>query len=558
MLLELVDRQRGGLYLGFARDDQGKFAFGRCRGEMGDRVGQGAAPDLFEMFGEFAGDSDPTMVFEGTLQVLQSSQQAVRSFVQNEGARFVGEASDVFTAIAPLGRQKPLKHKRLWRQSRNAERGNSCRRPRNRHHRNTFRRAGFHQFKPRIRNAWHPRVADECQILSALEMGDQLWQPFVPVVGVVAGLRRLNLEVVQQFARVAGVFGGDQINLFEGVDGPKGHVGQVADGRADDVECTAAVEICHNCDVLRAVLQNKPSCSWVEEKRVQTGVFVGLITLDCIYQTQHALQPNEKQVAENVLLAAGGPATNAAIAFSALGGHARLVGVLGQHPLAAVVRDDLAAQGVELVDLMPTATVPPPFSSIVVNAATGDRAVISRNAADRPMPQALPDQDILTDADCLLIDGHQMVVSELLAQSARQRQIPTVVDGGSWKAGFERVLPLATTVIASANFSPPNGGTEQAAIAYLRSLNIPCVAVTRGDRPILYTTEAHAGELAVPSIQPVDTLGAGDIFHGAFCAVDHCETDFLAGLKGAAQVAALACQSFGTRQWIAQLPRQPG
>lgn len=288
----------------------------------------------------------------------------------------------------------------------------------------------------------------------------------------------------------------------------------------------------------------------------KTGVFVGLITLDCIYQTAYALQPNEKQVAEEVLLAAGGPATNAAIAFSALGGHARLVGVLGQHPLAAVVRDDLAQHGVELVDLMPETVIPPPFSSIVVNRTTGDRAVISRNAADRPIPQTLPSQDILADADCLLIDGHQMGMGEQLAQQAQQQQIPVVVDGGSWKMGFERVLSLATVAIASANFAPPGMGTEQAAISYLRSLEIPQVSVTRGDRPILYATPTQSGELAVPIIQPVDTLGAGDIFHGAFCAEYANTADFVSALMGASQVAARACQSFGTRRWISQLPME--
>ncbi|WP_204140439.1 PfkB family carbohydrate kinase [Halomicronema sp. CCY15110] len=289
----------------------------------------------------------------------------------------------------------------------------------------------------------------------------------------------------------------------------------------------------------------------------KTGVFVGLITLDCIYQTHSALQPNEKQVAEEVLLAAGGPATNAAIAFSALGGHAKLVGVLGQHPLATVIRDDLAQHGVELVDLLPTVTTPPPFSSILVNVATGDRAVISRNAVDRPQPQTLPTQNVLAPADCLLVDGHQMWLGEQLAKMAQSRQIPVVVDGGSWKAGFEQVLPLATAVIASANFSPPGQGTERAAIAYLRSLQIPQVAVTRGDRSILYATATESGELAVPAIQPVDTLGAGDIFHGAFCAQSAERADFLVALSGAAQVAAIACQSFGTRRWIAPLSGMP-
>ena len=298
------------------------------------------------------------------------------------------------------------------------------------------------------------------------------------------------------------------------------------------------------------------------ETRMTTGVFVGLITLDCIYQTRRSLQPNEKQVAEAMLLAAGGPATNAAIAFQALGGQARLVGALGQHPLTTVVRDDLAQQGVELVDLTPTATEPPPFSSIVVNVETGDRAVISRNAADRPMPRAPFPNTLLDQADCLLLDGHQMALGCHLAQLARPQQLPVVIDAGSWKPGFDQLLPFATTVIASANFHPPGTGTAAAAIAYLRSLNVSQIAVTRGGEALLYQTESSAGSQSgtgpVSAIKPMETLGAGDIFHGAFCYYATQTADFVTALHRSAAVATLACQSWGTRRWIKQLPLATG
>jgi sugar/nucleoside kinase (ribokinase family) len=286
---------------------------------------------------------------------------------------------------------------------------------------------------------------------------------------------------------------------------------------------------------------------------LQTGVFAGLITLDCIYQTDKALAPNEKQVATAVLLAAGGPATNAAVAFRALGNRAILVGALGRHPLSTVVREDLAQQGVELLDLTPDATMPPPFSSIVVNRTTGDRAVISRNAADRPVVTTPPSAPLLAQADCLLIDGHQMPLGLALAQQAQAANIPVVIDGGSWKAGFESVLPLATVVIASSAFRPPGKGAGRDAIAYLRSLAIPYSAVTQGAQPILYATATGTAALAVPPIQAVDTLGAGDIFHGAFCHFWSQTQDFPGALTQAAQIAALACQSFGTRQWCQHL-----
>lgn len=288
------------------------------------------------------------------------------------------------------------------------------------------------------------------------------------------------------------------------------------------------------------------------------GVFAGLITLDCIYQTRRSLHPNEKQVADAVLLAAGGPATNAAIAFQALGGQARLVGALGQHPLTTVIRDDLAQHGIDLVDLTPNEIAPPPLSSIIVNVATGDRAVMSRNGADRPQPTGLPDENLLAGADCLLVDGHQMVVGHALAMQTRSHALPVIVDGGSWKDGFDQVLALATVAIASANFAPPHRQPGWDAIAYLRSLNVPEVAVTRGAQSILYAQFDHTGEVPVPPIQPVDTLGAGDIFHGAFCSTYGETGDFLTALGRAATIAALACQSFGTRQWIQHLPGPSG
>ena len=283
---------------------------------------------------------------------------------------------------------------------------------------------------------------------------------------------------------------------------------------------------------------------------MKTGVFIGLITLDCIYQTRKTLEANEKQVAEAVLLAAGGPATNAAVAFRALGNRAVLVGALGCHPLSTVVRDDLAQSGIALVDLTPTATVSPPFSSIVVNTMTGDRAVISRNAADRPTPKGPPPSDLLSGAECLLIDGHQMLLGLALARQAQQANVPVIIDAGSWKPGFDQVLPLATVVIASEAFCPPEPGIG--AIAYLQSLGIPYIAITRGAAPILYQTPRQSGEIAVPTIQPVDTLGAGDIFHGAFCHSYVQGVDFVEALTRAAQVASGSCQSFGTRQWVHQ------
>lgn len=273
------------------------------------------------------------------------------------------------------------------------------------------------------------------------------------------------------------------------------------------------------------------------------GLFVGLMTLDCIYQAQRPPQANEKLVAQDVMMAAGGPATNAAVAFSALGGTATIMAAVGHHPVTALLREDLAHVGVSIKDLAPQRQTAPPVSSIVVSAASGERAVISHNALGLQVDHHPVD---LTHVEVVLVDGHQMELSHQVAMAAQSANISVVVDAGSWKPGFDQVLSLATVVIASANFQPPDG---QTALTYLQGLGIPYVAITHGEHPITVSDQGQVSELPVPTTVVVDTLGAGDIFHGAFCYA--WAGDFSAALAQAAQVASLSCQYFGTRAWIA-------
>ncbi len=281
------------------------------------------------------------------------------------------------------------------------------------------------------------------------------------------------------------------------------------------------------------------------------GLFVGLITLDCIYRVDHVPASDEKLVALDSLLVAGGPATNAAIAFAALGNRATLVGALGQHPLAHLIHTDLSRYGVEVVDLTPDLDAPPPLSTILVTAATGDRAVVSRNALGRQAdpPEALV--SLINAADVVLIDGHQMAAGRAIATTARQRDIPIVIDAGSWKPGFDAVLPLATSVVAAAKFRLPSSDDADATLAGLTALGVAEVAVTYGADPIQVCDRGHRGAVPVPSVAVIDTLGAGDVFHGAFCHY-RLSQSFLEALVNAAGVATQSCRYFGPRGWVGQ------
>lgn len=276
------------------------------------------------------------------------------------------------------------------------------------------------------------------------------------------------------------------------------------------------------------------------------GLFVGLTTLDCIYRVEHVPSADEKVVAQESLLVAGGPATNAAVMFRHLGHEAVVVSALGKHPVASLIRADLAEQKVQLIDLMPDAVEPPPLSTILVTATTGERAVVSRNAVGRQVATPKGWETWLEGIDIILIDGHQMALGQAVAQRAQQLEIPVVIDAGSWKPGFEKVLPLATGVIASSKFRIPGQTTAEGTLETLRQWGIMEVAMTFGQEPIWWRKGTTQGRVPVPQVPVEDTLGAGDFFHGAFCYY-RLTLEFPEALAAAARVATHSCQFFGTR-----------
>ncbi|MEW1828105.1 PfkB family carbohydrate kinase [Streptomyces sp. NPDC088196] len=290
------------------------------------------------------------------------------------------------------------------------------------------------------------------------------------------------------------------------------------------------------------------------EKGRPTGLFVGLCTLDVIQLVDHAPGANEKLTARDQVVAAGGPAANAAVAFGHLGGAATLLTAIGAHALGVGVAADLNALGVTVSDLAAGSAQPPAVSSVLVTASTGERAVASTNAtAHRLAPP--DDLDVLVAAcDVVEFDGHHMELAVAAARSARALGRKTLLDGGSWKSGTQDLLPLIDVAVCSADFHPPGTSTPADTLRFLREHGVVWSAVSGGADPIVWAGPGGEGAVDVPSVKVADTVGAGDVLHGAlaYYLVGNRLTSegFAEALRAAAGVASRACASFGTRAWL--------
>jgi sugar/nucleoside kinase (ribokinase family) len=301
--------------------------------------------------------------------------------------------------------------------------------------------------------------------------------------------------------------------------------------------------------------QEETAAGGLGGRRSPTGLFVGLCTLDVIQLVDHAPGPDEKLTAREQVVAAGGPAANAAVAFRHLGGTARLLTAIGSHPLGLGVAADLRGLGVTVSDLAAGSTEPPAVSSVLVTASTGERAVASTNATGHRL--APPDDldGLVAASDIVEFDGHHMTLALAVARAARAIGRPTVLDGGSWKDGTERLLPSIDVAVCSADFHPPGAATPAETLRFLRKSGVEWAAVSRGGGPIVWAGPDCGGTVDVPVVEVVDTLGAGDVLHGALTHALALESPltpagFAEALRAAAAVASRACTSFGTRAWL--------
>ncbi len=282
-------------------------------------------------------------------------------------------------------------------------------------------------------------------------------------------------------------------------------------------------------------------------------LFVGLATLDVIQLVEQLPHANQKVVALDSAVAAGGPAANAAVAAAHLGAQVTLVTALAHGAITDIIRADLDACSVAIHAVGTDAA--PVVASILVSRGTGDRAIISpTSSASGHAAVRLSDADVdalLDGIGAVQLDGYYPALALPIAAAARDRGIPVVVDLGSFKPHSPDVVRASTVAVVSSDFAPPGVARDShAVLEYLRAHGAEGVAITLGADGVALP----GGTLAAKPMLVVDTCGAGDFFHGALtyriASLGWQSARFPSDLEFAAEVAGRSISFFGTRGWL--------
>lgn len=283
-----------------------------------------------------------------------------------------------------------------------------------------------------------------------------------------------------------------------------------------------------------------------ESRRI---LFVGLNTVDLQFYVNHYPESNTKTKADYNEVLVGGPATNAAITCAYLGSKVDLFTPIGKHPFAAFIRDEIARFSVGIIDPVAGFEGHPVFATIITSQHNGDRTIFSYHPDNKYKINNYLNFN-LSNYSLILFDGFHPELTLDLAKKAKGLNISTVLDGGSWKSGFDRLLKYIDIAICSNDFHLPDTRHAEDVFEALENNGIKYSAITRGEQAVLYREKKGAGEIPVTKVQVMDTLGAGDIFHGAFCHYYNDSGLFRQSLEKAVAIATESCKSRGTRAWM--------
>ena len=267
-------------------------------------------------------------------------------------------------------------------------------------------------------------------------------------------------------------------------------------------------------------------------QKTPKGYFVGLTTLDYVFYVDSQPQENAKTKTNKYKRFVGGPAANAAITYSLLGGDATLITCLGNSVESDYIKKILNKYGVTVLNCTEDDAMPN-IAAIAVDQ-NGNRSIFSgQNQFNKiNVPK-------LDKPDFCLFDLNQQELSLAILKNC---ECEIVIDAGSWKGETSEFLKKASIVIASENFRDP---LKHDIFALKECINAK-KAVTRGEKPILLAD----GEIPVEPVACADSLAAGDIFHGAFCfAYYHGHRGFKEALAFASKITAESVKYVGPREW---------
>lgn len=279
---------------------------------------------------------------------------------------------------------------------------------------------------------------------------------------------------------------------------------------------------------------------------------VGAAVLDTLFRVRIMPTGQGKVLPYEMLQIAEGMASSAAFAVARLGGEVSLWGAVGDDEIGKRIVDDLSAAGIDTVGMRCVTGARSAVSTILIDD-NGERLIVPfYDPRLHELTEAVSSVDV-SAFDAVLVDVRWPELARQTLIAAREAGKPAVLDGDVAPDGvIEMLAPAASHIV----FSQPAAERLAGSVNPIEMVRLlkqrfghAFVSVTLGEKGSYWFDDEKATirHLEAPRVKAVDTLAAGDIFHGTFLLTlaEGMAIDDVMRLSSMA--AAIKCQKFGGR-----------
>ena len=252
----------------------------------------------------------------------------------------------------------------------------------------------------------------------------------------------------------------------------------------------------------------------------------GAINTDLVARVAKAPDAGETVTGSTFAIFGGGKGANQAIAAARSGAPTAMLGALGDDDFGRQRRADLDAEGIDTRSVARSTTAASGVALIVVEEETGQNRISyvpgatmtlapeqARAAVDRVKPQV-----VLTTLE----PPPEML--DALLDASKQHGATIVLNATPEAIGAKPLLDRVDVLIVNETEAEDllghavSAGNGEEAARSLAELGPETVVVTLGSTGAIVAHGGQTASLPAPSVDVVDTTGAGDAFCGAFAA----------------------------------------
>jgi sulfofructose kinase len=276
---------------------------------------------------------------------------------------------------------------------------------------------------------------------------------------------------------------------------------------------------------------------------------IGMPVRDLTFRVRGVPAHGSKEDTDHFQEICGGNALNAAIGIVRLGGRAAICGPMGdaRETSSGIIFEQMAHEGIDTTHIVHMPGLVTPISAIMIDP-TGERTNVTFRDPGL-WKVRLPDADtLLRDCSAILTEGRCAVFCTDLCAEARRRDIPVIVDVDRAMSLQEKLLTASSHLVFSSESlrETADVSDDGEALKKIAGLTPSFLAGTRGPRGTIWLNEdQELEETPAFPVHAVDTLGAGDVFHGAFALAITERQKLRQALRFASAAAALKCTRFG-------------